>query len=85
MIHDDSELLPVGWSADGRWVYAQRPEAHRVVRIPSGRGAAETLLDIPFERVGEIDIAPDGTRVVCAVPVSQSDIWLIENFDPELN
>jgi hypothetical protein len=31
------------------------------------------------------DIAPDGTQVVCAVPVSQSDIWLIENFDPEVN
>jgi len=85
LVHDDSELLPVGWSADGRWVYAQKLEAQRVVRIPSRRGAAEMLLDIPFERVGEIDIAPDGTQVVCVVPVSQSDIWLIENFDPELN
>ena len=34
---------------------------------------------------GGIDITPDGTQVVAAVPVTQADIWLLENFAPDLN
>ena len=46
---------------------------------------AETYVDIPFDRVSDVDITPDGSRIAVAVPVTQADIWLIENFDPELN
>jgi Tol biopolymer transport system component len=85
LIHDDSETLPIGWSADGALVYALEPKSHRVLRIPTRGGKTEPLVDIPFERVGGVDITPDGTQIACAVPVTQGDIWLIENFDPELN
>ena len=85
LIHEDSETLPVGWSADGAWVYALKPTTKSLMRIPTRGGQAETLFDIPFERVGDIDITPDGTQIVAAVPVTQADIWLIENFDPDLN
>jgi Tol biopolymer transport system component len=85
LIHNDIETFPVGWSADGAWVYALKPATKSLMRIPTRGGTAETLLDIPFERVGDIDITPDGTRIVAAVPVTQADIWLIENFDPDLN
>lgn len=82
LIHDDSQALPVGWSADGASVYALKPETLALLRIPTRGGAAETYVNLPFERVAEIDVAPDGNRIAVAVPVTQADIWLIENFDP---
>ncbi len=85
LIHNDSGAFPLGWSADGAWVYALKRATGNVMRIPTGGGKVESLLDIPFERVGDIDISPDGTQIVAAVPVTQADIWLIENFDPHLN
>jgi len=85
MIHDDIEAQPVGWSEDSAWVYALKPGTLDLLRIPAGGGAAETFLEIPFENVDDVDIAPDGNRVAVAVPVTQADIWLIENFDPALN
>jgi len=56
-----------------------------VLRIPATGGAAETHSEIPFEHVEQIDITRDGTRIAVAVPTTQADIWLIENFDPELH
>ena len=85
LIYDDSDTLPVGWSADGAWVYALKPGTLDLLRIPRWGGAAETYVNIPFERVSDVDITPDGTRIAVAVPVTQADIWLIENFDPDLN
>jgi serine/threonine protein kinase/WD40 repeat protein len=85
MIHDDVEALPVGWSADGAWVYVLEPEARRLLRIPSGGGSPEPWVELPFADVTDLDIAPDGMTIAAAVPVRQADIWLIENFDPELH
>lgn len=83
LIHGDREMLPLGWSADGRWVYARRPDSKTIVRIPSRGGPPEPMVDIPFERVGDVHVTADATRIACVVPVARSDIWLIENFDPE--
>ena len=85
LIYNDSDTLPIGWSADAAWVYALDPETRNLLRIPARGGDAEPYMDIPFENVGDVDIAPDGTQIAVAVPVTQADIWRIENFDPELN
>jgi len=84
LIHESSDTRPVGWSADGAWVYALAPSKLELLRIPSRGGAAETHVEIPFERVSDIDVTPDGNRVAVAVPETQADIWLIENFDPDV-
>ncbi len=85
LIHDDIRARPLGWSADGSWVYAYEPGTLDVLRIPTRGGAAEKHVKLPFENVGDVDIRPDGARIAVAVPVTQADVWRIENFDPELN
>ncbi len=85
LIYEDSETRPVGWSDDGAWVYAMKPKSRNLLRIRARGGPAQVHVEIPFENVGDVDITPDGTRVAVAVPVTQADIWLIENFDPSLN
>ena len=78
--------MPVGWSADGAWVYAH--DGDKYVKIPtSGSGEAETVFEWPFEDKSEHDCRPaaGGTKWICHVGESNSDIWLVENFDPDVN
>jgi Tol biopolymer transport system component/tRNA A-37 threonylcarbamoyl transferase component Bud32 len=75
---------PVGWSEDGRSVYA-RDDYGVFRRFPVAGGEAvvvpEPELDDaycePYER-------PEGLVWVCREGESFSDVWMIENFDPEM-
>jgi Tol biopolymer transport system component len=77
------------WSADGSAIYVL-PYAPpwRVVRVAYPRGDTTTVLRLPVEedRTSSdlIDITPDLRRVVYAEGESQADVWLLENFDPDV-
>ena len=86
-IHDSS-AMPIGWSGDGTWIYAwdSRSTPSRAVKIPATGGEAETILEWPFtEEEGSCVPASTETQWVCEVRESSTDIWLVENFDPEVN
>jgi Tol biopolymer transport system component/tRNA A-37 threonylcarbamoyl transferase component Bud32 len=73
---------PLGWSADGRYLYVET-ERHQIHRLPVEGGAAVPVADLPFkdmpcdfrERASQLDL-------VCRVDEPVSDVWMIENFDP---
>ena len=50
-------------------------------------GKSKNLVTLPFDRLDSwgqpITMTPDGKIIICAVTVAQSDIWVMENFDPE--
>jgi Tol biopolymer transport system component len=89
---------PIGWSADGRTLYAIESNRAayrgllattgetltevRVVAVPLYGGAVRTVVDLPFEEIGGISVSPDGKLFVCAVYTSRSDVWITENFEP---
>jgi Tol biopolymer transport system component len=83
LIYEGSEALPVGWSADGSSVFVMKPGKRDLVRVPASGGIPQPVMDLPFDNVSGVDITPDATRIVCNVPESQADAWLVENFDPE--
>jgi Tol biopolymer transport system component/tRNA A-37 threonylcarbamoyl transferase component Bud32 len=74
---------PLGWSADGRFIYA-RGEDRAIRRIPrsGGTGVVVTApevgdaLCVPYER-------PQGLVWLCSKGRTVSDVWLVDNFDPE--
>jgi Tol biopolymer transport system component len=79
-------LDPIEWSSDGNWVYAwdwyaQSPE---ILMINASNGKAEKFVTLPFANVGYISMHQNGKKIVCSVPETQSDAWLMENFDPEV-
>ena len=48
-------------------------------------GKAKIVVELPFENATYGgDITPNGSYGVAAVEESTSDIWLMENFDPEV-
>jgi Tol biopolymer transport system component/DNA-binding winged helix-turn-helix (wHTH) protein len=93
----ESNPFPIGWSSDGRFVYAydgrraaargqsvafgETITAARILRIPVDGGPAATVLGLPFDEVGGVAMFPDASRFVVSVYSSRSDVWVVENFE----
>jgi Tol biopolymer transport system component len=93
----DSNPWPIGWSADGRSIYAvdgiraasrgvsvstgETLTRAKILRLPVDGGPPTIVLPLPFEEIGSVAMFPDGRRFVCAVYSSRSDVWVVENFD----
>jgi Tol biopolymer transport system component/DNA-binding winged helix-turn-helix (wHTH) protein len=96
----DSNPLPIGWSPDGTAIYAidgiraasrgvsvstgETLTKAKVLRIPVNGGQPTTVVSFPFDEVGSVAMFPDGRRFVCTVYTSQSDVWVVDNFDNSL-
>jgi serine/threonine protein kinase/Tol biopolymer transport system component len=80
---------PVGWSADGQWVYAAalnyRAQADNgIVRVPAAGGPAEPILDFaPGKTVDEAAALPDGSAFIVVEVQRHSDIWLTGEIAPD--
>lgn len=75
-------LFPLRWSDDGRSIYAQGPGSS-IYRIDSGRKSPPQLvLNAPF-REAECTPVRRVSTFVCAAFDLISDVWMIENFDPQ--
>ena len=91
-VNEASEALdPIRWSSDGEWIYAYAPPFHtglnriQVVKISVADGQVVPLAIIPGNESVSIDIAPDGSYIIDHLKSSNSDIWMLENFIPEVN
>ena len=78
--------LPIGWSADGKSIFALDRAQNEIVTVPAAGGLAtsHTKLAVQTHGVGEVTITPDGRRVVYTLVESRSDVWIVENFDPSV-
>ena len=61
------------------------PDAGEILRIPEDGGDAEHVLTLPPDMGAAVDMTPDGRRIACFISRTESDIWLVENFDPDVN
>ena len=76
-------LMPIGWSADGEWIYATGVAT--VFRVSFQTGKTEPVAQFPVETVGSsCDLFPDRSAVICSLLEQKSDAWIVENFDPEI-
>jgi Tol biopolymer transport system component/DNA-binding winged helix-turn-helix (wHTH) protein len=87
---------PIAWSRDGNSIYAldgkratyrgtianlgETLSEARILRIAVKSGTPQTVMALPFDEVGGVDMAADG-RFVCTVYWSRSDVWIVEHFD----
>ncbi len=83
---------PVGWSSDGRWIYATEGifGTLKILKISIKGDQTKILLTVPFTlekgfpRYESVNMTPDGKKFVFPVYKLHSDVWIIENFDPEM-
>lgn len=74
-------LFPVGWSPDGKSVYAFPFTGSALLSISTGGGDPKTIVTFPGEIVNAV-VTPDGKKFVCDVEDAKSDVWVVDNFDP---
>jgi hypothetical protein len=76
---------PGGWTADGSSIYTQ--VGNDILYIPVDGGEPEIALTLPEEPDYGCDPLVEGSENswICLEIVSESDAWLIENFDPHVN
>jgi len=76
--------LPGGWTADGSSIYTQ--VENDILYIPVDGGEPEIALTLPEEPRYACDPLVEGSENswICSEVVSESDAWLIENFDPNV-
>jgi Tol biopolymer transport system component len=81
------QFFPLAWSEDGKWISAWNGLAKAAVKLPAGGGEFETVFEWPFgeDTEGDCRPAPGLSDWVCWVAEHLVDVWLVENFDPEVN
>ncbi|MFQ5641558.1 MAG: protein kinase [bacterium] len=80
-------LYPIQWSADGNNIYTLdlSKNPNEILVVPSNGRNSKTLVTMPLKNDGDdMSMTSDGKRIVCPVNELLSDIWLMENFDPEV-
>ncbi len=70
----------IGWSADGRTVYALSQDGRRVLAVPVDGGSPMLLHTLPFE-ANWVATTYQGQWFVFSAPGATGDVWRIENFD----
>jgi serine/threonine protein kinase len=83
-------IYPIGWSPDGKYVYAIRSAratepGREIIRVQLARpNEVISVATLPGGVVGDDDasVNPDGKEIVVSVGEEKSDVWLMENFDP---
>ena len=76
------EAKPYDWSSDGRWVYAYDKSGkieYLMIEVESGRSMP--LSTIPFTIEGKTYHKIDNKPEIFVDYKTQSDVWVIENFD----
>jgi serine/threonine protein kinase/WD40 repeat protein len=76
---------PLGWSPDGKYVYAVR--GREVLKV--GLGSPNhpiPIATLPADVVDNLSggMSPDGREIVVPLSEARSDVWIMENFDPAL-
>lgn len=86
LLHDKL-ALPIDWSADSKWFYFYEMDKPHIYRRPVAGGEVDTVATLPnalpqwFSH--GVTMSADGSKFIYASHSTNSDIWLLENFDAE--
>jgi Tol biopolymer transport system component len=78
----DGPFFPAGWSPAADWVYAYEYLGRQVVRVPAAGGKPQPIGRFPSGAIEGCSVTADGRTILCGVGETNSDAWLVENFDP---
>jgi serine/threonine protein kinase/dipeptidyl aminopeptidase/acylaminoacyl peptidase len=75
-----------GWSDDGKWVYASEMDTksgkkeYLMIEVESGKTKPLPIIPFTIERRTFYKLI-DSKPIICWVEKTQSDVWVIQNFD----
>jgi hypothetical protein len=79
------KLRPVGWGGEGP-VTLLDVYSGALWTLPWEGGGIRLLAELPFPCIheGGSQISADGRVLTCSVRSWESDVWVVEDFDPEV-
>jgi len=83
-------FFPIGWSSDGKWVYSYETKGGtiKIFMIGVEDGQKKDVATIPFTFEFGVPkdpcMIPGGRYFVIPVYKRTSDVWMFENFDPDI-
>ncbi|RPI72332.1 MAG: serine/threonine-protein kinase [Ignavibacteriales bacterium] len=82
-------VYPLRWSEDNKWIYAVNSNRSpaELVKVSTINGFVKPIFTLPFGAAlsyMDIDITTDGKTIISDVDETTSDVWMIENFDPDV-
>ena len=78
-------MWPIGWSADGEWIYGLDSAARSFARLSLRTGGIEQIGRFPEgRRVHSCALTPDLRVIVCSLVDETFDAWLMSDFDPDM-
>jgi len=81
-------IYPLKWSNDGQWIYAINSDKTPpdILMVNANTRLTKVIYTMPTSKIyyGDVDITPDGKTIVAAIQETNSDVWMIENFDPDV-
>jgi len=88
--HSTAWKAPLGWSRDGDWIYLRDAYQHDnpVIYRLSASGMIDTVWVLPLSGLrspNSVSMSPDCRQLVAAVTEGTSDLWMVEDFDPDVN
>ena len=88
----EGDYFPIKWSSDGKWIYVSEPAPAKIkiFMISVENSHVRILLSLPIvPGIGELrhyrfNMIPNGKHIVFEASRRFSDVWMVENFDPDV-
>jgi Tol biopolymer transport system component len=80
-------LIPVGWSENGDWIYAFEESTNAIVKVSPRTTKIEPVGSFPRgQLVGSpCSLTPDRQAIICSLYEGVADAWIVDHFDPEVH
>jgi serine/threonine protein kinase/Tol biopolymer transport system component len=83
LIYGGSDFLEFGWSPNGKLLYAAGSTKREFIEVEVGNPKhVRTILTTSSFSYGAA-LTPDGKRIILSQAEEKSDVWIMENFDPQ--
>ena len=79
--------MPLLWTTDGTIYFIRdvfgAADTRRIERVSAVGGEPEVHVTLPSScDLGDMAIALDGSKVICTAVEMESDVWVVDSFDP---
>ena len=83
----DKWLVTIGWSSDGKWIYFsdfKNPSEIRMINVKTGKEQPFYTLPVKITKPFYIFMTSNAEMISAIVENRQTDILMLDNFDPDV-
>jgi serine/threonine protein kinase len=74
----------ISWSRNGRWIYFRINSGKTIYKVNITDHKIERVITLPLDPSLDVAMLPDESGFVFSAGQSLQDVWMAENFDPDV-